>query len=85
MLDKAKPFSIFMKTHYDDACSEVDIGKKQVGRPTEHFGNRNYLPPMRPNDKQISGPKLQDIMSIMHLIPEDCQSFYKSLQGNKHL
>lgn len=86
MLDKAKPFSIFMKTRFDaSAYIEVDIRKKQVGRPTEHFGHRNYLPLMWPNGKKISDLKLQDIRSVMHLIPEDCHSFYKSLQGDANL
>lgn len=31
--------------------------------------------------KEISAPKLKDIKSIMHLIPQDCKNFYKNVQG----
>lgn len=83
-LDKEKPFSIFFKQNFEDeSYVEVDIRKKQAGRPSvKAFID---LLPMWLDSKKISTLKLQDIRSIMHLIPQDCKDFYKNLQGEEGL
>lgn len=84
-LDKSKPFSIFLRENFnEDHYFELDIKKRQAGRPaSKNF--KDLLLPMWQNGKEISVPKLQDIKSIMHLIPEDCQDFYRNLVGKEGL
>lgn len=40
---------------------------------------------MWPNGKVIPQPKLDDLMSMLDLIPKDCQDFYKSLKGSSNI
>lgn len=80
-LEKSKPFSIFLKEHFEDeSYVEINIKKRQVGRPNNK-AFKDLLLPMWLDGKEISAPKLKDIKSIMHLIPQDCKNFYKNVQG----
>lgn len=38
-----------------------------------------------PSGKKIAQPKLDDLKSMFHLIPKDCLSFYKALQGDENI
>lgn len=38
-----------------------------------------------PQGKPISEPKLQDLKSILHLIPNDAEQFYKNLKSNENI
>lgn len=80
LLDKEKPFSIFLRTNFDDDSdyAEIDIRKKQLGRPAMF---KDLLMPMWLKGKKISNPKLVDIKSVMHLIPNDCKQFYENITG----
>lgn len=79
LLDKEKPFSIFLKTNFEDnSYAEIDIRKKQIGRPALF---KDLLIPMWPEGKKISHPKVEDIKSVMHLIPNDCKQFYENITG----
>lgn len=79
LLEKEKPFSIFLKTNFEDSkYAEIDIRKKQVGRPAIF---KDLLVPLWLKGKQISNPKLADIKSVMHLIPNDCKQFYENIAG----
>ena len=63
---------------------EIDIRKKQSGRPVEQpFKDALLL--IWPDGKEISTPKLEDIKSIMRLIPQDCKYFCANLQGKEGL
>lgn len=82
-LDREKPFSLYMKNNFnDEQYVKVDIRKKHAGRPAFF---KDMLIPMWPTGKKISAPKLQDIKSIMHLIPFDCKPFYKNLYSDETL
>jgi hypothetical protein len=83
MIEKSKPFSIYMKEDLEqEGYYEIDIKKVKVGRPaTFHF--KDHIINMWPNGKEISAPKLKDIQDIMHLIPQDWQEFYQNLVGNQ--
>lgn len=84
-IEKIKPYSICFKENFeDDTYVEIDIKKKQVGRPNTKTFKDNFLP-MWPDGKEISAPKLKDIKSIMHLIPQDCKYFYRNLQSREGL
>ncbi|KAF9822906.1 hypothetical protein SFRURICE_010435, partial [Spodoptera frugiperda] len=77
-LKRDSPNSIYFKTEFLGSSVEVNIGRAPVrGRPavilTEH------LVPLWPSGKPVSPAKLADIQSILHLIPEDAQSFYNGV------
>lgn len=76
LLDIKHPFSIFLRTNFEDSYAEIDIRKKQLGRPALF---KDLLTPMWPEGKKISHPKIEDIKSVMHLIPNDCKHFYEIL------
>lgn len=40
------------------------------------------MEPLWPNGKSIPEAKLNDLKSLLHLIPEDAQGFYKKLTGD---
>ncbi|XP_030765647.1 uncharacterized protein LOC115889720 [Sitophilus oryzae] len=83
-INKNSPYSIFFKFAYDeDAYVEVDIKPKQKGKQSEVFSLN--LPVLYPNGKPVSTPKLNDIKSIMHLIPEADQGFYTSLISSEEV
>ncbi|XP_063244846.1 uncharacterized protein LOC134546186 isoform X3 [Bacillus rossius redtenbacheri] len=79
MLEKNKPFSIFLRKDFVSEYSEIDIKKRQSGRPLTGF--RDKLIPLWENGKPIAIPKLRDIESVMDLIPGDAKEFYKALFG----
>lgn len=84
-LDKNSPYSIFFKFSYDEAVYvEVDIKPKQKGKQREVF-NLNNLPLLYSNGKPVSAPKLNDIRSIMNLIPEADQGFYAPLVSSEEV
>ncbi|CAH2092536.1 unnamed protein product [Euphydryas editha] len=77
-LKRESPNSIYFKTDFLGSSVEVNIGRAPVrGRPavilTEH------LVPLWSLGKPISPAKLADNQSILHLIPQDAQSFYNGL------
>ena len=81
MLEKEKGFSIFMRKSLCGEFSEINIKKRKIGRPSANlFGNN--LSPLWVNGKAIPAPKLQDIQSIMDLIPGDAKDFYTALLGD---
>lgn len=84
-MDKNSPYSIFFKFSYDEAVYvEVDIKPKQKGKQREVF-NLNNLPLLYSNGKPVSAPKLNDIRSIMNLIPEADQGFYAPLVSSEEV
>lgn len=78
---KSKPYSIFMKTKFEGVENELDIKKRTPrGRPlsAEH-GFSTLLEPLWPRGKPISIPKLNDLKSMMELIPSDAKPVYQRL------
>lgn len=58
----------------------VDIQRKQWGKPS--YSSMNFyelLDPLWPQGKAISRPKLDDIKSILHLIPCGAKNSYDTL------
>ncbi|KAH9638297.1 hypothetical protein HF086_007400 [Spodoptera exigua] len=41
--------------------------------------------PMWPTGKAIPGPKLKDLKSLLHLIPQDAKGFYQNLTADDDL
>lgn len=79
LLEKEKPCSIFLRTSFSGEFSEIDIQKRQTGRPSTTF--LQSLSPLWSNGKPIPAPKLQDLRSVMDLIPGDARDFYSDLLG----
>ncbi|KAJ8874654.1 hypothetical protein PR048_025520 [Dryococelus australis] len=79
ILRKDNPFLLYIKTdHNDQAYVTVDLKKKQPGRPSIS----TFYDLFR---KAISRPKLDDLKSMLHLIPSDAKDFYRSLIADKHI
>ncbi|KAL4713410.1 hypothetical protein ACJJTC_010395 [Scirpophaga incertulas] len=51
----------------------------------EVFSFNNLLTPLWPNGKTIAQPKLVDIRSLLHLIPNDAHQFYDALTGSTEI
>ena len=85
MLKREDPFKLYIKSdHNDEAYVTVDLRKKQQGRPS----NSNFyglFEPLRPKGKTISPPKLEDLKSMLHLIPSDAKHFYHSLIADEQI
>ncbi|XP_072397898.1 uncharacterized protein [Diabrotica undecimpunctata] len=81
-IEKERPFSLFFKfSHNDDEqFTEVDLKPKVKGKP--QLSLTTDLELSWPTGKPMSTPKLNDIKSIMHLIPENEQNFFTSLLAN---
>lgn len=68
----------------------IRINKKQNKRgrrksndtPNGSFSFSENLQPMWGGGKPIAPPKLKDLKSLMHLIPNHAKGFYKSLHGD---
>lgn len=78
-IEKCQPYSLFFKYSHNDTDDyiEVDIKPKQKGKQNLTFNLEMEL--LWPEGKPISPLKLNDIKSVMHLIPEVDQHFYKTL------
>lgn len=81
-ITKEKPYSIFMNKDFDENFVEVNIQRRTAGRPKSSPDLAAFLVPLWPNGKPVSLPKLQDIKSIMHLIPGDARQFYENLTSD---
>lgn len=83
-LCRSYPFSFFMNnTLSDNNFTEVNIEKRCRGRESKTtFPAEILLTQLWPDGKQINKLKLEDIKSMMHLIPTDAHSFYSNLTGN---
>lgn len=81
-ITREKPYSIFIKTSYEDTgdYKEIDI-KKGKGKP-QHISLSQYLQPLWPTGKPIAEVKLKDIKSYLHLIPQADHPFYINLIGD---
>lgn len=76
-----------MKSDFGEQNYEcIDIKRKVSQRrhvsdyPQNEDVFQNQLPKLWPNGKPIAEPKLRDIISIKHLIPEDALDFYNNLK-----
>ncbi|KAF9412137.1 hypothetical protein HW555_009267 [Spodoptera exigua] len=77
-IERDSPNSIYFKTDFYGNAVEVNIGRAPVrGRPALIL--MEHLVPLWPSGKPVSPAKLADIQSILHLIPQDAQSFYNGL------
>lgn len=81
-ITKGKPYSIFMNKDFDENFVEVNIQRHNAGRPKSSPHLAAFLVPLWPNGQPVSLPKLQDIKSIMHLIPGDARQFYENLTSD---
>jgi len=63
---------------------EINIEKRGRGRISNNilFPSELLLTKLWPNGKEINQAKLDDIKSIMHLIPADAHEFYTHFTGN---
>lgn len=80
MLKKEDEFSIFMRSNLDDEPIEVNIKKNLRGNTG--LLTKQVMDPLWPNGKPIPEAKLNDLISLLHLIPDDAQEYYKKLTGN---
>lgn len=84
-LCRNQPFSLLMSTTLsDENFLEINIEKRGRGRISNDilFPSETLLTKLWPNGKEINQAKLDDIKSIMHLIPADAQEFYTHFTGN---
>lgn len=56
--------------------------KKSVRNQVVLNFNLDSLIPQWPQGKEIAQAKVDDIKSVMHLIPADCHDFYNTIKGN---
>lgn len=82
LIDKDDKFNIYMKTDSND-FNQLNIEKKIKGKSLDISEKDLVL--LWPNGKVIPQPKLADLMSMLDLIPKDCQDFYKSLKGGSNI
>ncbi|CAG9765894.1 unnamed protein product [Ceutorhynchus assimilis] len=79
---KESPYSIFIKTNYEDSDDYKEINiKKGKGKPQKTPFSR-HLTPLWPDGKPIAEAKLKDIKSYLHLIPLADHPFYVNLIGD---
>lgn len=71
--------SVFMSSDNNEEYQELYIGRKFKGSALPLCSE--LLIPLWPDGKPITQAKLDDLKSMFSLIPEDCLSFYKNLQG----
>lgn len=83
LIEKEKPYSIFMKTTESEEFQELNIEKRVKGKSLEILEEDLTL--LWPNGKEIPQAKLDDLKSMFDLIPKDCLPFYKSLKGNENI
>ncbi|KAL4083711.1 hypothetical protein QTP88_029027 [Uroleucon formosanum] len=84
-LCRNQPFSLLMSTTLlDENFLKINIEKRGRGRISNDilFPSETLLTKLWPNGKEINQAKLDDIKSIMHLIPADAQEFYTHFTGN---
>lgn len=85
LLKKENPYSIYMRSTFDEDFIEVDIKRKPLrGKPTVEAFEDNLLP-LWPNGKEITAAKLADLQAMLDLIPKDCHYIYTNLVGNASL
>ncbi|XP_028167675.1 uncharacterized protein LOC114358018 [Ostrinia furnacalis] len=82
LIDKDDKFHVYMKADSDN-FNQLNIEKKLKGKSFDI--NEKDLVLLWPNGKVIPQPKLDDLMSMLDLIPKDCQDFYKSLKGSSNI
>lgn len=87
-ITKEDPYHIYMKSDFDREDFDcLDITRKISNRRNGGSDNpeegvfKSHLIKLWPSRKPIAEPKLRDIISIMHLIPEDARHFYNNLTG----
>lgn len=83
LIEKEKPYSIFMKTTESVEFQELNI-EKRAKKISLEISDKD-LTLLWPNGKEIPQVKLDDLKSMFDLIPKDCIAFYKSLKGNKNI
>uniref|UniRef100_A0A2H1WPC0 SFRICE_027514 n=1 Tax=Spodoptera frugiperda TaxID=7108 RepID=A0A2H1WPC0_SPOFR len=67
-----------MRNNLDEELKEINIKKNIRSRTVLTKSDMDLL---WPTGKAISEAKLTDIRSILHLIPHDAKTFYKTLKG----
>lgn len=83
VLKKNEMFTIYMRSSYEEEFKEVNIKKNSRGRQ-KHI-TKLLLKPMWPTGKAIPGPKLKDLKSLLHLIPNDAKGFYQTLTSDENI
>lgn len=82
LIDKNDMFNIYMKADSNN-FNQLNIEKKIKGKSIDISEKDLVL--LWPNGKVIPQPKLDDLMSMLDLIPKDCQDFYRSLKGGSNV
>ncbi|KAH9629864.1 hypothetical protein HF086_006548 [Spodoptera exigua] len=83
VLKKDEMFTIYMRSNYEEEFKELNIKKNVRGR--QRSISKVLLKPMWPTGKAIPGPKLKDLKSLLHLIPQDAKAFYQNLTADDDL
>lgn len=83
LINKENKFDIFMKTIDKEHFDQLNIAKKSKGKTIDICQHDLIL--LWPNGKEIPQAKVNDLMSMLDLIPRDCHDFYKSLKGNNNI
>ncbi|KAJ2940817.1 hypothetical protein O0L34_g5819 [Tuta absoluta] len=82
VLKKEDMFSIFMRPDLDEKTEYTVVNIKKNTRGRQIVLRKELMDPLWPTGKPIPTPKLQDLKSLMHLIPRDDQGFYKNLTSD---
>ena len=87
ILKKDEPFLLTVQhDSFDAPVHKVDI-KKKDGRNSSKSKIEDLflMSTLWPNGKMIAAKKLANLNEMMHLIPSDCQDFYKKIQGDDNI
>lgn len=80
---KDKPGRIFLSTTHGQP-HEVDLNKRQKrGAKSDPLKFSSHYEQLWPEGKPISQPKLDDIKSLLYLIPSDVRQYYENLTGSR--
>lgn len=80
MLKKDKMFEIYMKSNLAEEYKVIDIKKNLRGR--QYSITKAIMEPLWPTGKPVAEAKINDLKSMLHLIPQDSHDFYVKLVGN---
>ncbi|CAG4933957.1 unnamed protein product [Parnassius apollo] len=83
---KNRPDRIFLSTCRGGQTHEVDLNKRpKRGSINNPLTLSRHYEQLWPQGKPISQPKLDDIKSLLHLIPSDATKYYENLTGARDL
>lgn len=81
-INRQNPWSIILRQCFDSANGQEVYLKRRNSNRHSAFSNFIYnLEPLWPSGKAISPAKLEDLKSLLYLIPDDSKEFYQNLHA----